>query len=233
MHHADHLREAGLRSHSHHGNRALARQVTPMQMRRRRTVPRSRPGDWPRRRAAGAAAQSPPRRRVDFRSGVHRPAGSEPGSSPGRRRRAGPLSRSSSDSWRYRSRRLRGARTGRGCSATSPVNSTTAGSTTATCPPSRPCSTPSTMLSVAESAPAEASPHRRHGPTDRGDIPDDGGDRARCQRHPSGGPSQSTGRRREPGETSSCLAVPVTKRPKLAPSPMDVPRRPSASGRRR
>lgn len=67
-----------------------------------------------------------------------------------------------------------GRQDGRGCSAASPVNSTTAGSTTATCSPSRSCSTPFTRRSIAASAPAGADSSRRHGLTDRGDIPGHG-----------------------------------------------------------
>jgi hypothetical protein len=201
MHHAALPHGAPGRSPSRHGSRAPRRAVTRGQPRRGWSSPPRNLGGWPRRPAAGAARRSPLRRRVGFRSGVHRPADSGPGSSPGRLRRAGPLSRSSSDAWRCRSRRPPGARTGRDCSATSNANSTTAGSMTATCSHSRSCSTPSTRRSVAESAPAKFSPQRRRGPTDRGDVPGDGGDRARCQRHPREAvtpaqrPSQATGRR--------------------------------------
>jgi hypothetical protein len=200
MHHAGLLRGSGHRDHSQHRSRTPPPPVARGRVRQHTSSPPRRPGGWPRRDAAGAVGRSPSRRRVDFRSGVHPPAGSGPGSSPGRPRRAGPLSRSSSDACRCRSRRLPGARTGRDCSASSPVNSTTAGSTTATWSPSRSCSTSSTRRSVAGPAPAGASPHRRQGPTDRGDVPADGVTRSAANVTPAARPSQATGCPPEAGE---------------------------------
>ena len=80
------------------------------------------------------------------------------------------------------------------------VNSRTAGSTTATCSSWPAPSAPSTRRSVAESTPTGADPHGRHRPTDGGDLPGDGGDTARCGRHPAEPPRKATGHRREPGD---------------------------------
>jgi len=186
--------------------------VTRSQSRRARPRSTRRAGGGRRRHAGGAPGRSPSRRQGDSRNGVRRPAGNGPGSSPGRPRRVGPPSRSSSDAWRCRSRRLPGARTGRGCSATSPVNSTTAGSTTATWSPSRWRSTPSTRRSVAESAQAGADSHRRHGPTDRGDIPRQGVTRPDADVTPAEPPSQATGHRPPATDVSQAKTSKLSRR---------------------
>lgn len=120
------------------------------------------------------------------------------------------------------------------CSVTSPDKSRTAGSTTATCSPWPAPSMSCTRCSVAESALATASPHGRHGSVARGDVPGDRGDRARCRRHPPQHPNQATGRRSEPGENFELLHLDCHQAAEIgAFSPMDVPCRASASGRRR
>jgi hypothetical protein len=215
------------------GRRQASRpRVLTRRFRSRRPTQRTPRGGSPHEPADGAVAQSLSRPRGGSRSGARLPAGNELGSSPGRPRPAWPRSGSSSDAWRSPRRSRPDARTGPACSVTSLGKSKTAGSTTVTCSPSRSRSTPSTRCSVAESAPAGASSRRRHGHIDRGDVHCDGGDRGRATspprrvraKPPAAGVSQA--------KTPSCQASAVTKRPKLAPFPKDVPPRPSASGRR-
>ena len=90
----------------------------------------------PRRSADGAADRSPRAAAVRSRSGVRPLAGIEPGSRAARRPPAGRQCRWSSGGSRSVYPSSRPAGTGRGCSASSPVNWTTAESTTGTCPPS-------------------------------------------------------------------------------------------------
>jgi hypothetical protein len=186
MHRTGPLRGSGHQGANCRHGRALPHPVAQGRVRQPKSSPPHKAGGWRRRRAVGVAARSRSRRRVDLRSGVHRRAGSELGSSPGRPRPAWPRSGSSSDAWRSPRRSRPNARTGPACSVTSLGKSRTAAYTTVTCLPSRSRSTPSTRCSVAGSSPAWASPHRRHGPIDRGDVPGARGDRPPGRLHPRG-----------------------------------------------
>jgi hypothetical protein len=90
----------------------------------------------PRRPADGAADRSPRAAAARSRSGARPPAGIEPGNRAARRPPAGRRCRWSSGGSRSVYPSSRPAGTGRGCSVSSPVNWTTAASTTGTCPAS-------------------------------------------------------------------------------------------------
>jgi hypothetical protein len=121
-------------------NNAASVNVAPRKnplVRARPVLRRTDPNDGASRRPAdGAADRSPRAAAVRSRSGAPPPAGIEPGSRAARRTPAGRQCRWSSGGSRSGYPSSRPVATGRGCSASSPVNWMTAASTTGTCPPS-------------------------------------------------------------------------------------------------
>jgi hypothetical protein len=141
--------------------------------------------------------------RGDFRSGAHRPAGNERGSSPERPPPVWRLFGSSSDAWRSSGRPPPGARTGLGCSAPSLANSMTATSTTGT---SCRCPLHSTRYSrrIASAPSSEARPmHNPAGVALRGRE----GDEACWATQPKPAPAA----KRHPAEDRRSLHVPAPR----------------------